>query len=104
VIDDIRSKADLDYEKVGQAILPAAAFPGGFFSHARSSWFIDDDVGGLNSGSTRTVPVKYSTGPLPEGCEPIRLISIVLDLYCSCLNFSGRLAAADVPGSGRLPL
>jgi hypothetical protein len=24
----------------------------------------------------RTVPVKYSAGPLPEGCEPLRLISI----------------------------
>src|SRR5215213_5768294 len=28
-------------------------------------------------GSTRTLPVKYSAGPLPEGCEPLRLISIV---------------------------
>jgi hypothetical protein len=27
-------------------------------------------AGGWNSGSTRTVPVKYSAGPLPEGCEP----------------------------------
>src|SRR5665811_1509091 len=33
-------------------------------------------AGGLNSGSTRTVPVKYSAGPLPEGCEPLRLMSI----------------------------
>jgi hypothetical protein len=24
----------------------------------------------------RTVPVKYSTGPLLDGCEPIRLMSI----------------------------
>jgi hypothetical protein len=24
----------------------------------------------------RTVPVKYSAGPLPDGCEPLRLISI----------------------------
>jgi hypothetical protein len=38
---------------------------------------------GLNSGSTRTVPMKYSAGPLPEGCEPLRLISIVLNPYCS---------------------
>src|ERR1700731_2280902 len=34
-------------------------------------------AGALNSGSTRTVAVKYSAGPLPEGCEPHRLISIV---------------------------
>src|SRR3981189_2230815 len=25
--------------------------------------------GALNSGSMRTAPVKYSAGPLPEGCE-----------------------------------
>jgi hypothetical protein len=31
---------------------------------------------GLHTGSTRTVPVKYSDGPLPEGREPARLISI----------------------------
>src|SRR5215510_9902829 len=24
----------------------------------------------------RTVPVKYSSGPLPDGCEPLRLISM----------------------------
>ena len=46
-------------------------------------------AGGLKSGSTRTVPLKYSAGPLPEGCDPLRLISIVLDLHYSCLNFSG---------------
>ena len=33
--------------------------------------------GGLNSGSMRTVPVNYSAGPLPDGCAPLRLISIV---------------------------
>ena len=32
--------------------------------------------GALISGSMRTVPVKYSFWPLPEGCEPLRLISI----------------------------
>ena len=32
--------------------------------------------GAWNSGSIRTVPVNQSAGPLPEGCEPIRLISI----------------------------
>src|SRR4051794_31371436 len=35
-------------------------------------------AGGEFSGSTRTVPVKYSAGPRPEGCEPARLISILL--------------------------
>src|SRR6516164_4324297 len=33
-----------------------------------------------NSGSIRTLPVKYSAGPLLEGCEPLCLISIALDL------------------------
>ena len=32
--------------------------------------------GGLNSGSIRTVPVNHSAGPLPDGCEPARLMSI----------------------------
>src|SRR5262249_4216494 len=32
--------------------------------------------GASNSGSMRTVPVKYSSGPLPEDCEPFFLISI----------------------------
>src|SRR3954470_19474223 len=34
--------------------------------------------GASNSGSIRTLPVKYSSGPLPEGCEPFDLISISL--------------------------
>src|SRR5919107_377031 len=29
-----------------------------------------------NRGSIRTVPVNHSAGPLPEGCEPLRLMSI----------------------------
>src|SRR3954466_8036473 len=29
-----------------------------------------------NSGWMRTVPVNESSGPLPEGCEPLRLTSI----------------------------
>src|SRR5437762_1220408 len=32
--------------------------------------------GASNSGSIRTVPVNQSAGPLPEGREPHRLISI----------------------------
>ena len=34
--------------------------------------------GAWNSGSTRTAPVKYSSGALREGCEPLRLISMAL--------------------------
>jgi hypothetical protein len=34
-------------------------------------------IGGLNSGSICTVPVNHSAGPLPDGCAPLRLISIV---------------------------
>jgi len=32
--------------------------------------------GASNRGSMRTAPVKYSAGPLPEGCEPLLLMSI----------------------------
>src|SRR5215207_2169359 len=40
--------------------------------------------GALNSGSMRTGPVNHSTGPLPEGCDPTRLIFIVV-----LLDFAG---------------
>jgi hypothetical protein len=33
-------------------------------------------VGASNSGWIRTVPVNQSAGPLPDGCEPLRLVSI----------------------------
>src|SRR4051812_30374524 len=33
------------------------------------------------NGSMRTLPVKYSSGPLPEGCEPFLLISISESLH-----------------------
>src|SRR4029077_9552237 len=33
--------------------------------------------GAWNSGSMRTDPVKYSAGPLRDGCDPPRLISMV---------------------------
>ena len=39
----------------------------------------DGSVAG-NSASIRTLPVKCSAGPLAEGCEPLCLISIALDL------------------------
>ena len=32
--------------------------------------------GASNSGSMRTLPVNHSAGPVPDGCEPLRLISI----------------------------
>ena len=35
-------------------------------------------IGGLNRGSIRTVPVNHSAGPLPDGCAPLRLISMVV--------------------------
>src|SRR5207249_4468310 len=39
-----------------------------------------------NRGSMRTVPVKYSADPLLEGCEPLRLISILfIPLISGCL-------------------
>src|SRR5581483_11688282 len=48
--------------------------------------------GALNSGSTRTLPVKHSAGPLAEGCEPFRLISIA--------DFPFRFDAVSVRCSG----
>src|SRR5262249_5663226 len=35
-----------------------------------------DGAGGAFSGSMRTLPVKYSAGPLAEGCDPARLSSM----------------------------
>src|SRR5215470_4452855 len=34
--------------------------------------------GAWNRGSMRTAPVKYSAGALPEGCEPL----LVISMYC----------------------
>ncbi len=45
----------------------------------RSRWSV-----AWNKGSIRTVPVNQSAGPLPEGCDPLRLISIVSSRYSSC--------------------
>ena len=42
-----------------------------------------------NSGSMRTVPVNHSAGPLPDGCEPARLISMC-DSSCLAWGTSGR--------------
>src|SRR5580765_3444745 len=46
--------------------------------------------GAVNSGSMRTVPVKYSAGPFPEGCEPLRWMSKVLVL-CVGRSAAGHL-------------
>src|SRR5438093_13281158 len=34
-------------------------------------------AGAWARGSMRTVPVKYSAGPLPEGCDPLLLMSMI---------------------------
>src|SRR5262245_25209515 len=57
--------------------------------------------GASNSGSMRTVPVKYSAGPLPDGCEPLRLISIAPLLVRAVeVATAARLAAAIVAKAG----
>src|SRR5436305_14761404 len=48
-----------------------------------------------NSGSTRTLPVNHSAGPLPDGCDPFLLISI-LDPF---LVAGGAAARAGVAGN-----
>src|SRR3954463_7924272 len=40
-------------------------------------------LGAWNSGSMRTVPETQSAGPLPDGWEPLRLISMALLLVVS---------------------
>src|SRR5215208_1229154 len=35
----------------------------------------------LNKGSMRTVPAKYSADPLVDGCEPVRIMSILSPLF-----------------------
>src|SRR5450755_729738 len=37
--------------------------------------------GASKRGSMRIAPVKYSVGPLPEGCEPLLLISMYQFLH-----------------------
>jgi hypothetical protein len=55
--------------------------------------------GDWNSGSMRTAPVNHSAGPLPEGCEPLRLMIVMensVALYFSGTNRSSSIAG--VPG------
>src|SRR5262249_47407276 len=47
-------------------------------------------IGAWDSGSMRTVPVKFSSGPRREGCEPLRLISISRS-FCLLLYVSTEL-------------
>src|SRR5215204_3681698 len=46
-----------------------------------------------NSGSMRTLPVNHSAGPLPDGCDPFLLISI-LDLLLVAGGAAARPGAA----------
>src|SRR5215218_3048567 len=39
-----------------------------------------------NRGSMHTVPVKYSAGPMPVGCEPLLLMSIFLNSF-TCFGY-----------------
>src|SRR3954470_10179713 len=50
--------------------------------------------GASNNGSIRTVPVKYSAGPLPDGCEPLLVTFIVSPptLLRECANQGQRQA------------
>src|SRR5947209_734982 len=41
--------------------------------------------GAWNRGSTRTAPVKFSAAPLPEGCEPLLVMSM-FSIPPSCLH------------------
>jgi hypothetical protein len=43
-------------------------------------------AGACTNGSMRTLPVKFSAGPLPEGCEPLGFISIVFNLAVGILK------------------
>jgi hypothetical protein len=48
----------------------------------------------LNGASIRTVPVKYSAGPFADGCDPLRLISIVG--FPSCYRYNRCRLAGEV--------
>src|SRR5438105_4760715 len=52
-----------------------------------------------NSGSIRTVPINHSAGPLTEGCEPLRLMSITVPSSAGRSATSLRRSApCKVPG------
>src|SRR5207253_3894006 len=58
--------------------------------------------GASNRGSTRTVPVKYSAGPLPEGCEPLLLMSICC-IPPFCIVFSNEESQLRLPCAAGSP-
>src|SRR5260221_13157352 len=53
-----------------------------------------------NRGSMRTVPVKYSAGPLLEGCEPLLLMSI--SEFLLIFSVIPQTAQTDTPVLGLL--
>src|SRR5256714_181008 len=59
--------------------------------------------GASNNGSIRTVPVKYSSGPLAEGCVPFLLNSMMNLQAIAILLWSSR-AVANNPGSTSLDI
>src|SRR2546430_13180379 len=59
--------------------------------------------GASNNESIRTVPVKYSSGPLAEGCVPFLLHSMMNLQVIAILLWSSR-AAANNPGSTYLEI
>src|SRR2546430_6648880 len=58
--------------------------------------------GAANNGSMRTVPVNHSAGPLAEGCEPLRLMSICF-LIEKSLCFPSGARPADGAAYRSLP-
>src|SRR5215207_8586312 len=51
-------------------------------------------TGASNNGSMRTVPVNHSAGPLADGCEPLRLISMTPPLVVAETRTNGINTAA----------
>src|SRR5437016_11845429 len=64
-------------------------------------------LGACNNESTRTVPVKYSAGPLLEGCEPLLLMSISeflqVDLADDLAIIISQTVRTGTPVPGHLP-
>jgi hypothetical protein len=74
---------------------------------------LESGAGGLNerrigariSGTMRTVPMKHSDGPFPEGCKPTLLIFMAMfpRLKLPGMDrFNVRPVSANSPDSGRL--
>ena len=61
-----------DNQRLTEGVRVPGRASAGLEGHKRAG-----DAGGLNSGSILTVPVNQSAGPLPDGCAPLRLISMV---------------------------